>query len=131
MYLIDTNICIYLIKNKYENLHDKVVHEGMHRIAVSSITVAELEFGIAKSLYPEKNRIALLEFLVPFEIIPFTEFDCEYFGGLRAHLNKKGTPIGPYDLQIAAQCLARDLTLVSNNIKEFERVPELKYENWI
>lgn len=131
MYLIDTNICIYLIKNKYEHIHKKVEQEGTHKIAISSITVAELEFGIAKSQYVEKNRIALLEFLAPFEIIPFTELDCEYFGGLRAYLNKKGTPIGPYDLQIAAQCLARDLTLVSNNIKEFERVPGLKYENWI
>lgn len=131
MFLIDTNICIYLIKNKYDYLHEKVEKEGSDKIAVSAITVAELEFGIAKSKYPESNKLALLEFLAPFEIIPFTELDCESFGELRAYLNQKGTPIGPYDLQIAAQCLSRDLTLVSNNIKEFERVPNLKYENWI
>lgn len=131
MFLIDTNICIYLIKNKYDYLHEKVEKEGSDKIAVSAITVAELEFGIAKSKYPESNKLALLEFLVPFEIIPFTELDCESFGELRAYLNQKGTPIGPYDLQIAAQCLSRDLTMVSNNIKEFERVPNLKYENWI
>lgn len=131
MFLIDTNICIYLIKNKYDYLHEKVEKEGSDKIAVSAITVAELEFCIAKSKYPESNKLALLEFLAPFEIIPFTELDCESFGELRAYLNQKGTPIGPYDLQIAAQCLSRDLTLVSNNIKEFERVPNLKYENWI
>ena len=131
MYLLDTNICIYFIKRKFDYLEARVEQEEPFQIAISSITVAELEYGISKSLYREKNKIALLEFLSSFEIIPFTELDCEDFGALRAYLNKNGTPIGPYDLQIASQCLARDLVLVSNNIKEFKRVPNLKYENWI
>lgn len=131
MYLLDTNICIYLIKQKYSYLQKRVEQEEPFKIAISSITVAELEYGISKSLYPEKNKIALLEFLSSFKIIPFTEVDCEDFGALRAYLNKRGTPIGPYDLQIASQCLARKLVLVSNNSKEFKRVPNLKYENWI
>ena len=67
----------------------------------------------------------------PFEIIPFSEIDTEYFGFIRAYLNKQGTPIGPYDLQIAAQCLARNLCLVTNNVKEFKRVPKLNIENWV
>lgn len=131
MYLLDTNICIYLIKKKYKHLQERIEQEEPFNVALSSITVGELEFGVAKSKYPEKNRTAVLEFLSSFEIIPFTERDCEAFGNIRAYLNSKGTPIGPYDLQIASQCLARDLTLVSNNIKEFERVPGLKHENWI
>ncbi len=131
MYLLDTNICIYLIKKKYPKLIKKVSENDTFTIAISAVTVAELEYGIAKSLYPKKNRDTLLEFLTPFEIIPFSEKDCENFGVLRVHLNKKGTPIGPYDLQIAAQCISRDLCIVTNNVQEFERVPGIMIENWI
>lgn len=131
MYLLDTNICIYLIKQKSEKLLLELEKHPPFSIGISAISVAEMEFGIAKSVYPEKNRIALIEFLGPFEIIPFTDLDAEAFGSIRALLNKKGTPIGPYDLQIAAQCLSRDFILVTNNVKEFERVPGLKVENWV
>ena len=131
MYLLDTNICIYLIKKKHPPLIEKVLEKDTFNIAISAVTVAELEYGIAKSFYPKKNRDTLLAFLTPFEIIPFSKKDCENFGFLRVHLNKKGTPIGPYDLQIAAQCISRDLCIVTNNVKEFERVPEIKIENWI
>ena len=131
MYLLDTNICIYLIKQKFIDLQKRIEKEVPYKISISSITVAELEFGISKSLYPEKNKAALLEFLSPFEIIPFTELDCEAYGIIRAYLNKRGTPIGPYDLQIAAQCLSRNFVLVTNNTKEFKRVPNLKFENWV
>ena len=131
MYLIDTNICIYLIKKKYEKLLHRIEQEKAYSIGISAITIAELEFGIAKSLYPERNRMALLEFAGSFKIIPFTDLDAKAFGYIRAYLNKKGTPIGPYDLQIAAQCLSRDFILVTNNTKEFKRVPYLKIEYWI
>lgn len=131
MYLLDTNICIYLIKKKYPDLVEKIMKKDNFDISISAVTVAELEYGIAKSFYPKKNRDTLLEFLAPFEIIPFTEKDCENFGFLRVYLNKKGTPIGPYDLQIAAQCILRDLCIVTNNVKEFERVPGINLENWI
>lgn len=100
-------------------------------IGVSAISVAELEYGISKSLYPEKNRTALIEFLSSFEIIPFTDLDAEAFGNIRVYLNKRGTPIGPYDLQIAAQCISRDLILITNNVKEFKRVLNLKIEKWV
>ena len=130
MYLLDTNICIYLIKSKSESLLERIESEDAYNIFISSISVGELEYGIAKSHYPDKNRIALVEFLSSFEIIPFTDIDAQAFGNIRAYLNKIGTPIGPYDLQIAAQCITRDLTLITHNVKEFERVPHIKIENW-
>ncbi len=130
MYMLDTNICIYLIKKKFTSLQSKVMEKDPFDLTVSAVTVAELEYGIARSLYPQKNRVVLMEFLAPFQIIPFNEKDCENFGFIRAYLNKKGTPIGPYDLQIASQCISRDFCLVTNNVKEFDRVPGLKIENW-
>ncbi len=131
MYLLDTNICIYLMKRKFPNLENIVKREPIANLAISAVTVAELEYGISKSQYPEKNRLLLYSFLAPFQIIPFEVGDAEYFGRIRAYLNKRGTPIGPYDLQLAAQCLSRDMCMVTNNVKEFERVPMLKYENWV
>ncbi len=131
MYLLDTNICIYLMKKKVPMLQSRIEAQSLFNIALSSVTVAELEYGIAKSKFPERNRELLYVFLSPFEIIPFSELDAEYFGYIRAYLNKKGTPIGPYDLQIASQCLARNFCLITNNVKEFERVPNLIIENWV
>ncbi len=130
MYLIDTNICIYLINKKFEYLIRKFESFKKSEILVSAVTVAELEYGIAKSLYPENNRLALVEFISSFEILPFTHEDTQPFGLIRAYLNKSGTPIGPYDLQLAAQCLSGKLILVTNNEKEFQRVPNLMIENW-
>lgn len=129
--MVDTNICIYLIKNKSEMLLQRIELQNTKNIGVSAISVAELEYGISKSLYPEKNRTALIEFLSSFEIIPFTDLDAEAFGNIRVYLNKRGTPIGPYDLQIAAQCISRDLILITNNVKEFKRVLNLKIEKWV
>jgi len=131
MYVIDTNICIYLINKRFEYLLKKFESFKKSEIAVSAVTVAELEYGIAKSLYPEKNRLALVEFISSFEIIPFSNEDTQSFGLIRAYLNKNGTPIGPYDLQITAQCLTRDSILVTNNEKKFKRIPNLMIENWI
>ena len=131
MHLIDTNICIYLINKKFEYLIRKFESFHKSELLVSAVTVAELEYGIAKSLYPDKNRLALVEFISSFDIVPFTHEDTQTFGLIRAYLNKKGIPIGPYDLQIAAQCLTRELVLVTNNEKEFKRVPNLIIENWI
>ena len=131
MYLLDTNICIYLMKKKFPELQARIENEKLFNIALSSITIAELEYGIAKSMYPERNRELLYGFLSPFEIIPFSELDAENFGYIRAYLNRKGTPIGSYDLQIAAQCVTRNLRLITNNVKEYERVPKLIIENWV
>ncbi len=131
MYLLDTNICIYVIKKRYPELQQRIEKEELFNITISSVTVGELEYGIAKSKYPEKNRELLYGFLAPFDIVPFSELDAENFGYIRAYLEKIGTPIGPYDLQIAAQCITRKIQLVTNKVKEFDRVPNLIVENWI
>ena len=131
MYLLDTNICIYLINNKYPDLYERIQKEKPFTVAISSVTLAELEYGIAKSLYPERNRFALLNFLSVVEIVDFTAHDCRAFGEIRAGLFKRGLPIGPYDMMIAAQCKAGGHSLVTNNVKEFERFPGISIENWV
>jgi len=131
MYLLDTDICIYLINRKFPELNNRVYSSVFGSIAISSVTLAELEYGAALSLYPERNREALLLFAEHFEIIPFDPGDALYFGLIRALLRRSGTPIGPYDLQIASQCLNRKLTLVTHNTREFSRVPDLIVEDWV
>ena len=131
MFLIDTDICIYLITNRNVELRAKVETYDPYEIGVSAVTVAELEYGVAKSTRIEQNRMALRNFLSAFEIVPFDDGDAEQFGAIRALLERRGEPIGPYDLQIAAQGLARHLTVVTNNEDEFRRIPGLNVENWV
>ncbi len=130
LYLLDTNICIYAINMRSKSVVEKVRQRSVDEIAISSVTVAELEYGLQKSSRKNTTREALIEFLAPFSIIDFTSLDAIEYGKIRAFLEEKGTPIGAYDLQLAAQALARDLVLVSNNAREFGRVPGLKLENW-
>ena len=99
-------------------------------IAISTITLAELEYGIARSRYPDRNRIALLEFLFPFAILDFDQRACVDYGRIRASLEAKGRPIGPMDLLLVAQAKSRDLILVTNNEREFRRIDSLRIENW-
>ncbi|MCT8333970.1 type II toxin-antitoxin system VapC family toxin [Leptospira sp. 85282-16] len=131
MYLIDTNICIYFIKNNPKSVVQKIQSIQPYQIKISSITVAELEYGAVKSQFPERNRMTLIKFLSAFDIIPFTDSDAEVYGYIRSALERNGKIIRPYDIQIAAQAISRNLILVSNNTKEFTRVPNLKLENWI
>jgi tRNA(fMet)-specific endonuclease VapC len=131
MYLLDTNICIYLINKKPKNVIKKFDNLNPDEIKISTITVCELEYGASKSIKREQNRIALRTFLSPFEIITFDLMDAEIYGIIRSDLENRGEPIGPYDMQLAAQALARDLILVSNNTGEFERIKKLKLENWV
>lgn len=130
-YLFDTNICIYIIKNKYKQIAKKMQEAGLDKICISAITVAELEYGISKSSKKDENRIALLEFLIPFTILNFDQNDARKYGQIRYNLQKAGTPIGNMDLLIGSQALARDMTLITNNEKEFSRIQGLKIENWI
>ena len=130
MHLIDTNICIYLINGSSKNLQQKIESFHPYEIAVSAISVAELEYGASKSQHVGLNRTTLHKFLSAFEILPFDDRDAESFGIIRAHLEKMGTPIGAYDMQIAAQGIARGIIVVTNNVREFERVPSLHVENW-
>lgn len=130
MYLLDTNICIYAIKGSYPDLTHKLLTIPPSEICISSITVGELEYGAAKSRWGDRTRQILRSFLANFDILPFTEQDAILFGRLRAALAMAGTPIGAYDIMIAAQGVCRDMILVTHNTKEFIRVPELKLEDW-
>ena len=131
MYLLDTNICIYIIKKKPEVVLKILKSKLQKNIYISSITIAELEYGVAKSKYLEKNKISLIEFLSIFNILSFDDKDAVEFGIIKAKLEKSGIIIGPMDLLLSAQAKSKNLILVTNNIKEFERVDNLKIENWV
>ena len=130
-YLLDTNICIYIIKKKPSAVLKRLQSKQPGQIALSTITLAELEYGIARSRYPDRNRIALLEFLFPFVILDFDQRACLDYGRIRASLEAKGRPIGPMDLLLAAQAKSRNLILVTNNEREFKRIKGLRIENWV
>lgn len=132
-YLFDTNICIYLINKKFEYLIDRVEKYGIENIGISSITIAELEYGIAKSSSPHKenNRVALLEFLLPFKFINFNQNDAYEYGRIRQDLQSQGKIIGNMDILIGSQAVSRELILVTNNEKEFKRIKGLEIENWV
>lgn len=129
-YLLDTNICIYIIKKRPIGVFEKFKCLSIGSIGISSITLAELQYGIMKSSYPEKNQEALDKFITPLEIIDFDYNATIAYGKIRADLERKGTSIGPLDTLIAAHAKSLDLILVTNNEKEFERILGLKIENW-
>ena len=129
-YLLDTNICIYLIKQKPPQAIERFQSLSLLDIGVSSITVAELEYGITKSQQQNKNRQALMEFLLPLEIIEFSQAAAVIYGTIRNELETKGLVIGAMDMLIAAHAVSLELTLVTNNMREFSRIPDLALENW-
>ena len=131
MYLLDTNICIYIINNRPKQVVDQIKKLKVHQVKLSVISLAELEYGVSKSQAREKNRRALIDFATAFDIVDFNDSDAEVFGIVRADLERKGQVIGAYDMQIAAQAITRDLILVTNNTAEFIRIPNLKLENWV
>ena len=131
MYLLDTNICIYIMKNSYPALTQKVFSFNPSDLCVSSITVFELEYGAAKSNWGDKTRHSMQMFLAPFNIINFDSKDAASAGTIRGFLEKQGKLIGPYDVQIAGQAVAKSLTLVTHNVSEFSRVPGIKVEDWV
>jgi len=131
-YLLDTNICIYIINEKPKKVLKKFEQYPVNEFAISSITHTELQYGVEKSKNKNTNQDALDEFLLPLTILPFHgEKLVTCYGGIRASLESKGKTIGPLDMLIAAHALSLDLTIISNNIKEFSRIPNLKCENWI
>ena len=129
LYLLDTNICIYIINRRPPHVFEHFAGKTYGQVAISSITGAELSFGAAKS-GSARNQQALDKFLAPLEILPFDEAAMHHYGELRADLERTGRPIGALDTLIAAHALALGATLVTNNIREFERVPALPLENW-
>ena len=131
-YLLDTNICIYIINEKPKKVLRKFEQYPVHEFAISSITHAELQYGVAKSKHKNRNQEALDEFLLPLTILPFHgKRLVERYGKIRVFLESKGKTIGPLDTLIAAHALSLDLTIISNNIDEFSRIPNLKCENWV
>lgn len=130
MYLLDTNICIFLKNGKSPHVLERLKTVIDQPLFISSITVAELQFGVYNSLYPERNRVSLLEFLAPFTLLDFDDADTEQYGKIRKNLKNRGMLIGPFDLLIAAQVLTKKLTLVTNNTAEFERIDGLLLEDW-
>jgi tRNA(fMet)-specific endonuclease VapC len=130
-YLLDTNICIYIIKKRPETVFEKFKLCLPGSIAISSITMAELQYGINKSTNPKKNQQALEQFLLPLDILEFSTKAAIEYGIIRDNLEKKGTPIGPLDLLIAAHARSIGTVLVTNNVKEFDRVENLEVENWV
>ncbi len=131
-YLLDTNICIYIINEKPEKVLRKFEQYPVYEFGISSITHAELQYGVEKSKNKNTNQDALDEFLLPLTILPFHgRILVTCYGEIRASLGSKGKTIGPLDMLIAAHALSLDLTIISNNIKEFSRIPDLKCENWI
>ncbi len=129
-YMLDTNICIYAIKHKPEQVFMRLQEHDPIDICISSVTYAELVHGVEKSKAIEKNRVALALLLANIEIMNFDSLAAESYGKIRADLEKAGTPIGPLDMMIAGHAMALGYTVVTNNIKEFERVKGLKLENW-
>jgi tRNA(fMet)-specific endonuclease VapC len=130
-YLLDTNICIALIRQRPSPLLARLQTFALDDLALSTITVAELAHGAAKSQRPAQNRQALEHFLMPFAVVPFDQEAALIYGDLRAELERRGTPIGPLDLLIAAQALTLDIPLVTNNRAEVGRVPNLIVEAWL
>lgn len=129
MILLDTNTCIYIINNRPPNVLERFRRYKAGEVGISSIAASELAYGVAKS-GSVKNRKALDMFLAPLQILPFDSQCLWFYADLRASLEKQGLSIGPMDTLIAAQALSIDGTLVTNNIKEFMRVPQLKLDNW-
>jgi tRNA(fMet)-specific endonuclease VapC len=130
-YLLDTNTCIYIINKKPPSAISRIRSKQPEEVAISTVTVAELEYGVHRSQRIDQNRIALLEFLVPLTILDFDQGAAAVYGSIRASLESRGTPIGPLDLMIAAAAMSQGLILVTNNEKEFSRVEGLQLENWI
>lgn len=129
-YLLDTDICSYIISKRPKGLIDKFKSIPLGEIGISVITICEFESGIPGSSHPEKLRSAIDTFLSPFSIIDFQQTDAISFGTIDFHLQSKGIPIGDMDTMIASQAISRELVLVTNNVKHYSRVPNLTYESW-
>jgi tRNA(fMet)-specific endonuclease VapC len=130
-YMFDTNICIYLIKQQPREVINKFQRITPGEIAISTVTVAEMIYGVEKSQYKEKNKAALQAFLAPLEIVDFDFAAAQQYGVVRAYSENIGKPIGAYDLMIAAHALSLGFVLVTNNEQKFQRIPDLIVENWV
>jgi tRNA(fMet)-specific endonuclease VapC len=129
-YLLDTDVCIYLIKKRPSSILEKLHACRAGDVGVSAVTVAELRYGASKSQRSRQNHEALDLFLAPFEMMAFDESAAIAYGEIRVQLEKAGDPIGPHDMLIAGQAKSLNVVLVTNNVREFKKVKGLKIEAW-
>jgi len=130
-FMLDTNTCIYIIKQKPSEVIERFKRTKISQIGISSITLSELLYGVSKSSKPKQNQVALAQFIAPLVMLPYGDEAAQYYGELRANLEKQGTPIGSLDMLIAAHALSIACTLFTNDKKEFIRIPNLKIDNWV
>lgn len=129
-YLLDTNICIAIIRKKSPLATQRLTQQPVTTVGVSTVTIAELQVGVHKSSNPARNQQALDHFLVPLIFLEFDYDAAQAYGVIRAFLEAQGTPIGAFDTQLAAQAIAHNLVMVTNNTREFAQVPKLRCEDW-
>lgn len=129
-YLLDTNICVFVIRQKPQRVVQRFQQQQPDDLAISTVTLAELRYGADKSSDPNKNHAALDAFLAPLEVTPFDADAAERYGRVRADLEGRGVPIGPLDTMIAAHALSLNVPLVTNNTREFSRVAGLTVQDW-
>ncbi len=130
MFLLDTNVCIQFLRGKNALVRQRLAARPVHEVRLCSVVLAELYVGTLGSAQPAKHRADVDQFAAPYLILPFDELAADFYARIRHHLESLGTPIGPYDLQIAAIALANNCTLVTHNTAEFSRVPGLVLEDW-
>ncbi|WP_019571055.1 type II toxin-antitoxin system VapC family toxin [Thioalkalivibrio sp. ALE11] len=130
-YMLDTNICIYIMKRRPPEVHERLRHVPVGDVGLSAVVVAELRYGVRRSHYRERSEAALERFLVFTKVCDWPEEATEHYADIRAELERAGTPIGSNDLLIAAHARATNAVLVTNNGREFDRVPGLQAENWV
>ncbi len=123
-------MCIYIMNNRTPRVINRCRRCEPGEIGISAVTISELRYGVSRSMQQKKNKVRVDEFLVPFEVLAYDLEAADVYGDIRFQLEKMGTPIGAMDMLIAAQALSRNLILVTNNEKEFQRIRNLKVENW-
>ncbi|MBD9442167.1 type II toxin-antitoxin system tRNA(fMet)-specific endonuclease VapC [Pseudomonas sp. PDM04] len=129
-FMLDTNICIYTIKNKPQAVRDAFNrHDG--QMCMSAVTLMELVYGAEKSATPERNLSVIEGLAARLEVLPFDNDAAAHTGMIRSELAKAGTPIGPYDGMIAGHARSRGFIVITNNLREFSRVPGLRAEDWV
>jgi tRNA(fMet)-specific endonuclease VapC len=129
-YMLDTDTCVYAIKKRPQSVFDRLRKEWVGDVGLSSIALSELRYGAEKSGNPEKNNTALEDFISPLEILEYGERQSKEYGRIRSYLERQGQPIGSMDMLIAAHAVSLGITLVTNNRREFGRVPGLTIETW-
>ncbi len=130
-YMLDTNVCIELIRQKSARLIARLTQYAPGEVGISTITVAELAHGAQKSAQTQKNLAALEQFLLPLEIADFSQQAAAVYGAIRSRLEREGSVIGAMDLLIGAHAFSLNAVLVTNNVGEFKRIPNLKIEDWL